>query len=275
MYAVKGVPVSGAPFLFRQLLPGILLYCCAAQAAVAGNCAAEHTSERVRVIHVYDGDTVKLGDGRRLRFIGINTPETGHHGQATQPYANEAKARLQELLDTHNRTLLLQAGKEHRDRYERLLAHAFLENGDNVAVRLLQKGLATTLVVPPNTWGHTCYQQHENVARSARRGIWGLDTYKPQQSQSLPPDTRGFRIIHGKVQEVRKSPHNVWVNLEGTLVIRISKKDIVNFESGFVESLAGHHIETRGWVKPVKNGLQMNVRHPAALATIARPGNTH
>jgi len=81
-YVVKGVSVSGTPFLFRALLAGILLYCSATRAGVADNCAAGQTSERVRVIHVYDGDTVKLADGRRLRFIGINTPETWSDGPA-------------------------------------------------------------------------------------------------------------------------------------------------------------------------------------------------
>ena len=78
IYSVKRVPVSGTLFLFPKLLPGILLCCWLAQSAHAGSCAADYSSERVRVIHVYDGDTVKLEDGRRLRFIGINTPKTAH-----------------------------------------------------------------------------------------------------------------------------------------------------------------------------------------------------
>jgi micrococcal nuclease len=269
-YSDKGVPVSGAPFLFRQLLLGSLLYCCVAQITQAASCAAEHISERVRVIHVYDGDTVKLEDGRRLRIIGINTPETGHHDQATQPYASEAKALLQMLLDTHNRTLHLQAGKQQRDHYGRLLAHAFLEGGDNIAVRLLLQGLATTLVVPPNTWGQSCYQQQEDMARVDARGLWGLDTYRAQEGRSLPLDSRGFRIIRGTVEEVRQSRHQVWLDLQGPLAIHISRKDLVNFEPGYLETLAGSRVEARGWIKAGQGGLQMKVQHPAALARITR-----
>jgi hypothetical protein len=209
-----------------------------------------------------------MRDGRRLRFIGINTPETGHRGQVKQPFSSEATALLQNLLDKHNRTLLLQAGREHRDHYGRLLAHVFLEDGTNIAVQLLQKGLATTLVVPPNTWGHRCYQQHEDLARIEGLGLWGLDSHKTKASKSLPPNTRGFHIIRGTVQEVRQSQHKTLVNLEGSLVIYISKKDSVNFEPGFLESLEGHQVETRGWIKPVRDGLQMRVKHPAALAVI-------
>lgn len=32
--------------------------------------------EVYRVTRVVDGDTVELGDGRKVRYIGINTPET-------------------------------------------------------------------------------------------------------------------------------------------------------------------------------------------------------
>jgi micrococcal nuclease len=273
-FLVKGAPVSSAPFLFLQRLLACLFFCAIAQATHAGNCAAEHISERVQVIHVYDGDTVKLKDGRRLRFIGINTPETRHHDQVNQPFANEATALLQNMLDKHNRTLLLQAGREHRDHYGRLLAHVFLEDGTNIAVQLLQKGLATTLVVPPNTWGYHCYQQQEDLARIEGLGLWGLDSHKTKDSKSLAPDTRGFRIIRGRVQEVRQSRHNTWVSLEGSLVLRISKKDLVNFAPGFLESLEGHQVETRGWVKPVKNGLQMSVQDPAALARITYSKST-
>ncbi|MGB5442345.1 MAG: thermonuclease family protein [Gammaproteobacteria bacterium] len=265
--SAKGVPGSGAPF-FCQLLPGCLLAFSLAPVTLADSCAAGHISERVRVVHVYDGDTVKLEDGRRLRFIGINTPETGHHDQPGQPHAKEAQERVQKLLETHNHTLLLQAGRQQHDHYGRLLAHAFLDDGDNLAVRLLQEGLATTLVVPPNTWGQRCYQRHEDRARRAGLGLWRLDAYKTRQSQALPRDTRGFRIIRGKVQEVQYSRHNVRLNLEGKLVIHIGKKDIENFEPGFLDGLQGQRIETRGWVRPVKNTLQIKVRHPAALLRI-------
>ena len=274
MFSVKGVSVSDAPFLLLQRLLVCLFFCAITQATQAGNCAAERISERVQVIHVYDGDTVKLKDGRRLRFIGINTPETGHHEQVEQPFAREATALLNKMLDKNNQILLLQAGREHKDRYGRMLAHVFLKDGTNIAVQLLQKGLATTLVVPPNIWGQRCYQQHEDFARIEGTGLWGLDSHKAKESTSLAPDTRGFRIIRGQVQEVRQSRHTTRVSLEGSLVITISKKDLVNFEPGFLEGLEGRQVETRGWIKPVRGGLQMRVKHPAALARITSSKST-
>jgi micrococcal nuclease len=221
------------------------------------------------VAYVYDGDTVKLADGRRLRFIGINTPEIGHNGQADQALATQARSFLNDLLNAHNRILNLQSGREEHDHYGRLLAHAFLETGSNVAVQLLDAGLATTLVIPPNTWAVDCYQQRENNARAARRGLWSLPTYQPQDSATLPRDTEGFRIIHGRVAGIRHTRYTVLLDLGGTLTARVSTRDLSNFRPGYLDTLAGKNVEIRGWIKTGREGPRINVRHPAALRMLA------
>lgn len=249
-----------APFAFWLLA-------CHTQPSLASACAATNSTERTQVVYVYDGDTVKLKDGRRLRLIGINTPEVSHKGQPVQPLAEAARTALQDLLDSHNGTLLLQYGQQDHDHYGRLLAHSFLEDGGNVAVSLLQQGLATTLVVPPNTWGTSCYQTIENEARHDRKGLWALAGYQPQQAQTLPLDSRGFRIVQGRVSELRNSRYTVWIDIDGPLVLQISKKDLDYFDS--LEALVGQQIEARGWIKQDRdNGLRMKIRHPAALVAI-------
>lgn len=267
-FSSKGASISGAPFAFWPHILGVILLGCYGHGLHAGECAADRISERVQVVHVHDGDTVKLQDGRRVRLIGINTPETARNEQSPQPFATEARTALKSMLDTSSRHVLLQYGKQHRDHYGRVLAHVFLENGDNVAARLLQQGLATALVVPPNSWGRSCYQQLENTARSERRGIWGLDAYQSKPAGSLPPSARGFHIVNGKVDEIRHSRHSVWVDLEGPLVVHISRKDLVNFTPAFLSQLEGQPVEVRGWIKQDRSGLRINVRHPAALLII-------
>jgi endonuclease YncB( thermonuclease family) len=217
------------------------------------------------VSYVYDGDTVKLADGRNLRFIGINTPEIGRHGKANQALATQARSFLDNLLNAHNRILNLQSGTEEHDHYGRLLAHAFLETGSNVAVQLLDAGLATTLVVPPDTWAVDCYQQHESSARAARRGLWSLPAYQPQDSATLQRDTKGFRIVHGQVTAIRRTRYTVWLDLDGTLTARVPTRDLSNFRPGYLDNLEGKYVEVRGWIKTGRDGLSVNVRHPAAL----------
>ncbi len=261
----KGASTKVAPFSLC-LLALALLISGLLQAAHASPCPATSSSERVKVVYVYDGDTVKLADGRRLRIIGINTPELGRGDATTEPLANEARARLQELIDTNNKTLLLQYDARHKDHYGRLLAHAFTESGDNVASMLLQQGLATTLVVPPNTWGMHCYQRLENDARLDRRGLWQLPAYQSRPARELPLNTRGYRIVLGHVSGIHESKHTVWIDLDGPLTLQISRKDLPNFDS--LESLPGADIEVRGWIRQAEGGLRMSLQHPAALTVI-------
>lgn len=260
--------MKGALFAFWRRLPVFILCCCPA-AVSATECPARQTGERVKVEYVYDGDTVRLADGRRLRFIGIDTPEIGHHGEANQPFASVARSFLKALLDANHRTLRLQAGREDHDHYGRLLAYPFLENGGNVAVQLLDAGLATTLIVPPNTWSVDCYQQHENRARAERRGLWSLPEYQPQDSVTLKRDTQGFHIVRGQVTKVRHTRHSVWVYLAGELTLHISRKDLVNFSPGYLDTLTGKRVEVRGWIKTGRDNPRINVRHPSALRILA------
>jgi endonuclease YncB( thermonuclease family) len=257
------------PLVYAGRLLLIPLLCLATAGKVlAANCPAERTSERVRVVHVYDGDTIKLVDGRRLRLIGINAPEIRDDASRSQALAEKARSALRMLLDRYNRTLNLQYGRQNRDHYGRLLAHAFLDDGTNVAVRLLQQGMATALVVPPNTWGHDCYASVEAAARAEQRGLWALPDYQTIEGSVLHVSTRGFRIVLGRIIDIRTSRHGTWLELEGPLAIRVDRKDLVNFPPGFPETLDGKTIEVRGWIKAGQDGLMMNVRHPAALVAI-------
>ena len=122
-------------------------------------------------------------------------------------------------------------------------------------------------MVPPNTWATHCYQGIENTARLDRQGLWAMPDYQPQAARTLPLSTRGFRIVQGRVSELRNSKYTLWIDIEGPLVLQISKKDLVNFDS--MESLIGQQVEVRGWVKQDSNGLRMKVQHPAALLAIS------
>src|SRR5690625_4153718 len=59
---------------------------------------AEAPRERVQVAHIIDGDTVRLQDGRRVRFLGVNAPEAGRDGGPDEPLAEAAYALLAERI---------------------------------------------------------------------------------------------------------------------------------------------------------------------------------
>ena len=99
----------GAPFWCLSL-------CLPPPASHAAACPSQDIGERVKVVRIYDGDTVKLADGRRLRLIGINAPELHPKHATAEPFAIAARVSLEDLIDRHNRMLLLQFDQQHHDR---------------------------------------------------------------------------------------------------------------------------------------------------------------
>jgi micrococcal nuclease len=254
-------PLRGALFIFSALLA-------TAAPAVTPECPLPAGSERVRVVRVLDGDTLRLADDRRLRLIGINAPEAGRRAQRPQPLAAEAGAALETLLEQQGYTLTLHYDRSRQDHYGRLLAHASLPDGSNPAEHLLERGLATALAVPPNTDTADCYPGVEHRARAARRGIWGLPGYRSVAAAELQPDARGFRLVKGRVREVRHSRHSVWLQLDGPLAARIARRDLKHFPVDYPDSLRGQRVELRGWLKADGEGLKVSIRHPAAITRL-------
>ncbi len=231
----------------------------------APGCAPDRIDLQGRVTYVYDGDTVRLASGEKVRLIGINTPETGQEDAPPQPLAVEARNALRRLVKHNARRLNLRLGAERRDRYGRLLAHAFLSDGRSVAAALLEQGLGTALTVPPNLWNLGCYQQAEQKARGSSRGIWRLARYQPVDAARLPRDTHGFRLIRGRVVRIGHSTRSVWLNLRGDVALRIDREDLRYFSELPPRALKGRAVIARGWVYTSGGQPRMRIRHPAAL----------
>lgn len=242
---------------------GILLWLSGCADAVA-TCPASRYDDGGVVRWVVDGDTLELSDGRRVRLLGINTPELGHDDRPAEPLAEPARTFLESKAAPGTR-VKLRLDSEHEDRYGRLLAHVFLHDGVNVQAELLAAGLAMTLVVPPNLWNHDCYARLEQAARADQRGIWRLDRFRPAVADRLDPDARGFRIVTGKVERVGKGRKNLWLKLAPGVAVRVPRDDLIYFEDIALDALVGRRVEARGYLARRGGELQLTVRHPAAL----------
>jgi len=221
---------------------------------------------------VVDGDTMRLNDGRLVRFIGINTPELARKGKSAEPMAKQARQMLKSMLDKTTHTVGMRFGMERKDRYGRTLAHVYLVNGASVEAEMLSTGMAAQIVVPPNVWNLECYRAAEQGARQAKKGVWS-SFYRPIPAAELSRQSRGFRIISGKVVRVGESKRSIWLNFPGRagegvregVAVRISRKDLDYFKSWDPRNLKGKEVVVRGWVYPYKKQLVMQLRHPFAL----------
>ena len=233
---MKKASLVGAFFV-----PGIWLS--VAQAGVF--CPAPPALAQVDVQRVVDGDTVRLKDGRSVRMIGLNAPETGKKGRSDEPYAVAARQRLQALVDASEGRVGLLPGREAKDRYGRTLAHLYGVDGENLEARLLAEGLGFQVGIAPNVALVACQQAAENSARKARLGLW---RQSPVQSVGQLRQS-GFALVSGKVSKIERNRGGIWIELQGSLVLRVAPDLARQFDNTLLSGLQGRTIEVRGWVQ--------------------------
>jgi endonuclease YncB( thermonuclease family) len=129
------------------------------------------------VSYVIDGDTIVLKNKEKIRYRAINTPEIAVKDKPGEPFGWEAKKRNEELVKKKRIKLVFGKHSKKRDRYGRLLADVYLEDGSSVSRILLREGLA-----------HLCYGRTDKDFLSAQRqaidagkGIWSLPPQKVEK----------------------------------------------------------------------------------------------
>jgi micrococcal nuclease len=130
-------------------------------------------SDAARVVRVVDGDTVVVRTGgrdERVRYIGIDTPESVKPGTPVQCFAKAAAAANRRLVQ--GREVRIVGDAEARDRYGRTLAYVYrASDGLFVNAELVRRGYAKPLTIPPNV-AHAL--ELRKLAASARRAGLGL-----------------------------------------------------------------------------------------------------
>jgi len=134
--------------------------------------------EMAFVIDVTDGDTIKVdrGDGvvERLRYIGIDTPETVHPDKPVEPWGPEASAANEELVA--DQVVLLERDISDRDQHDRLLRYVWVETPEGwlmVNEELVALGLAEVRSYQPDTKHDAYLREIEDEARRASAGMHG------------------------------------------------------------------------------------------------------
>jgi micrococcal nuclease len=119
--------------------------------------------EKVLVVRAIDGDTIELEDGRRVRYLGIDTPE------AEEFYASEATERNKQLVE--DKLVELQQGKRDKDEYGRLLRYVYID-GTFVNAELVAQGFAQAYVFDENERYSQVLVQLEQYAKMNHVGMW-------------------------------------------------------------------------------------------------------
>jgi micrococcal nuclease len=173
----------------RYLLIAIVVS--AALAAAQGTGAGS----RAVVASAYDGDTVTLVDGRRVRLLQIDTPELG----SGECYSRAARTALIRIVPLGS-SVMLEAddGLDRVDRYGRLLRYLW-RGSTNVNLVLVREGAAAPYFYRGDRGRYAGrLLAAARTAKAARRGLWGacpgttLDPYGPVETgRSGPPAQSG------------------------------------------------------------------------------------
>jgi len=148
---------------FGSLLSGIH----GAFSAGVGNAAGN----AVQVKKIYDGDTIGVVlDGRfeKIRLIGVDAPELDQ-----RPWGRKARKYVESLVAGANSKISLEYDIERRDKYGRILAYIWIQDGRMLNEEMLKNGFAVLFTCPPNVKHVLRFRAAQEKARDNKIGIWG------------------------------------------------------------------------------------------------------
>ncbi len=140
---------------------------------------ATASAEVFRVKKVIDGDTITLENGRKVRYIGIDTPELHDPRKKVECFAKEAYLENKKLVE--GKSVRLEKDVSEVDRYNRLLRYVYLiDNMDNNATGsglfvnqyLVQEGFAFASSFPPDVKYSSLLLQSQKEAQEKNKGLW-------------------------------------------------------------------------------------------------------
>lgn len=133
------------------------------------------TRTLLTVSQVVDGDTIVIiTDGKRetVRMIGIDTPETVHPSKPVQCFGQEASARTKSWLTGRLVTLDTDPSQGERDKYGRLLAYVWRDDGLFVNQALISEGFAFEYTYNLPYEYQAEFKAAEAAARAGKKGLW-------------------------------------------------------------------------------------------------------
>lgn len=131
------------------------------------------------VTKVVDGDTIWVrvgGDRVKVRLIGMDTAETVAPGEPVGCYGPEATAEATRLLSNASVFLETDPSQGMYDRYERLLAYVWLEDGRLFNLTMIRGGYAIEYTYDDAYAYRDEFMAAQRQAEQDRVGMWAVDT---------------------------------------------------------------------------------------------------
>jgi len=131
------------------------------------------------VVSVVDGDTIKIninGITETLRLIGMDTPETVDPRKPVQCFGKEASNKAKELLSGKKVRIEKDPTQGDRDKYDRLLAYVWREDGLFYNEYMIKQGYAHEYTYDSPYKYQTQFKAGQTYARENQLGLWSSNT---------------------------------------------------------------------------------------------------
>ena len=137
-------------------------------------------SPTYQVLRVTDGDTIHInynGKNKKVRLIGLDTPETKDPRKPIQCFGREATAKMTELAENKNIRLEFDKTQGERDKYGRLLAFVYSEDSKNLAYEMIRQGYGNEYTYNSNPYKYQNeFKEAARKAREENKGLWAENT---------------------------------------------------------------------------------------------------
>lgn len=154
---------------------------------VSATAASAQESRWAIVARVIDGDTVQLVGGRRVRLIGVDTPEIDDSRRPVEQFALEAAEFVRRMVE--RKRVRLEFDWERTDKYGRTLAYLYLEDGTFVNAEIVRQGFGFAYTRFPFKYLDE-FRALEREAREAGRGFWGAASSEAKPRPAIATDPR-------------------------------------------------------------------------------------
>lgn len=146
------------------------------------------TYYHAKVTKVVDGDTAEIvlnGQTKKVRYIGMDTPEVVDPRKTVQCFGKEASNKAHELLDGQDVTVVQDNLVGEQDKYGRILAYIYLPDGKLYNQLMIAQGFAHEYTYQNQAYTFQQeFKQAQQQAIDSQSGLWSPttcsgDTLKP------------------------------------------------------------------------------------------------
>lgn len=149
------------------------------------NSAGKQTNTEIKfikVIRVIDGDTIIIEGGKKLRYIGVNAPESKDPRRTIQCFGKEANERNKQLVE--GKTVRIEKDVSETDKFGRLLRYVYIDDS-LINEQLVSEGYAFASSYPPDVKYQERLKAAELDARENKRGLWDNCNIKNVNKNSI------------------------------------------------------------------------------------------